>query len=149
MPHGELILVAEDSAEDYFFLERAIQRANVPLTLHRCADGEETKQYLSGVGDYANRQRFPLPALLLLDLNMPRVTGFEVLSWIKEQPLLKRIPVITFTSSSLRADIDRSFDLGSSSHVVKPVNAQELEDIVKAIHKWWLTISSKPGIEQG
>ena len=146
MAQPELILVAEDSAEDFFFLERALQRSNVPLRLHRCADGEEAKQYLSGAGIYADRTSFPLPALLLLDLNMPNVTGFEVLSWIKAEPFLKRIPVITFTSSNLKRDVDRSYDLGTSSHVVKPVNAQDLEEIVKAIHKWWLSISARPGV---
>ena len=148
MAQQELVLVAEDSAEDFFFLERALHRSNVPLRLHRCANGDEAKQYLAGMGEYADRARFPLPALLLLDLNMPHVTGFEVLSWIKTQPFLKRIPVITFSSSSLKKDVDKSYDLGTSSHVVKPVNAQDLEDIVRAIHKWWLSISARPGMKE-
>ncbi len=100
-----LILYAEDEENDVFFLERAFKIAGLPHSLCVVADGEEAIQYLAGVGPFANRTCHPLPALLLLDINMPKRTGLEVLEWLRQQSHFKSMPVLMFPSSSRREDV--------------------------------------------
>src|SRR4051812_49319470 len=114
------ILVAEDETADAFFLKRAFAKAGVPTTLQFVRDGQEAIEYLAGEGEFANRLVHPLPHLLLLDLKMPRMDGFQVVGWVRQQPLLKRLPVIIFSSSDQEHDINRAYDLGANSYLVKP-----------------------------
>ncbi len=121
------ILIADDSADDGLFMNIAFERAGRTTPLQVTHDGVEAIAYLSGEGLYADRTQHPLPALLLLDLNMPRKNGFEVLAWIRRQPEFKLLPVHVLSASSRQADIDRACALGATSYIVKPGNFDELQ----------------------
>jgi CheY-like chemotaxis protein len=102
-------------------------------------------EYLSGVGNFANRKLHPMPSLILLDLKMPRKSGFEVLSWVRKNPNLKRLLVFIFTSSRHQEDVDHAYDLGANAFLVKPVGFERLIDELKAL-ELWLSLNEKPSM---
>ncbi|SPE61246.1 Response regulator receiver protein [Verrucomicrobia bacterium] len=138
------ILVAEDDSSDAFFLQRAFEKAGFAVRLHFTKDGQEVIDYLRGAEPFSDRQAHPLPHLLLLDLKMPRLNGFDVLRWIKEQPKLKRLLVIIFSSSEEVQDINQAYDLGANSYVAKPHAFEDLQGIVDRLKKYWLEVNKKP-----
>src|SRR5215470_8505875 len=138
------VLIAEDDPSDVFLLKRAFQLAQVPATLHFVRDGQEAIDYLEGENDYKDRQAHPLPDLLLLDLKMPKLNGFDVLSWLRRQPGLKRLLVTVLTSSDQPQDINRAYDLGANSYLLKPHSSHELSDLVKRVQKYWLEVNQSP-----
>ncbi|MGB3516114.1 MAG: response regulator [Elainellaceae cyanobacterium] len=140
------ILLVEDSSTDILFIQRAFQQANVANPIRIVKDGDEAVDYLAGQNGYADRSRHPLPALILLDLKLPRRDGLEVLDWLKQQPGLRRIPVIVLTSSREDTDIDRAYDLGVSSYLVKPVKMDALNRLIDTIGAYWLKINEFPTI---
>lgn len=140
------ILMAEDDENDVFFVERAFKQAQIANPLHRVQDGEEAMAYLRGDGQYADRDKFPIPYLLLLDLKMPRKNGFEVLAWLKQQPGLKRLPVVVLTSSKEDPDVNRAYELGANTYLVKPVKFEGLVDMMKTLNLYWLILAEKPTI---
>jgi len=107
-------------------------------------DGEEAIAYLSGEGDFADRERFPRPFLLLLDLKMPGADGFEVLRWVRAEPETKRLLVVVLTSSNLQADVDRAYDLGANSYLVKPVSFDEMVNMIQRFEAYWSEINRIP-----
>lgn len=145
----EVILVVDDDENDAFFIERALKEALVANPRLRVRDGEEAIAYLKGEGGYGDREKFPLPHLMLLDLKMPRKNGFEVLEWVRRQPGLRRLPVIILTSSREDADINHAYDLGANTYLVKPVQPESLVDMAKAIKLHWLTLAEKPHLRAG
>src|SRR5262245_8374290 len=120
------ILVAEDEADDAFLLERAFARAGIKATIQLARDGQEAVDYLRGSKPSTDRQAQPLPVLVLLDLKMPRLDGFDVLEWLRQQPGLRRLSVVVFSSSNEPRDINRAYDLGANSYAVKPVDPASL-----------------------
>jgi len=138
------ILLVEDDPNDVLLLKRAFRRANIVNPLQVIADGEAAVHYLSGVGTYADRQSYPLPVLMLLDLKLPRRSGHEVLAWLRQQPGLKRLPVVVLTSSQEHIDIDKAYDLGANSYLVKPVGFDALIEMVRKLNMYWLTINETP-----
>lgn len=140
------ILLVEDSSTDILFIQRAFQQANVVNPIRIVKDGDEAVDYLAGQNGYGNRDDYPLPALILLDLKLPRRDGLEVLDWLKRQPILKRIPVIVLTSSREDKDIDRAYDLGVSSYLVKPVKMDSLNQLINTIEAYWLRINEFPNV---
>ena len=100
------ILVAEDQPGDVFLLKRAFLRAGITAPLHFVRDGQEAIDYLRGTESFRDRTAYPFPCLMLLDLKMPRINGFEVLDWVRQQPALKRLPIIVLTSSNISEDVD-------------------------------------------
>ncbi len=141
---AQTVLFAEDDDNDAFFLERAFKQANIANPLHRAVDGEEAIAYLAGEGKYADREKYPLPCLTMLDLKMPRKNGFDVLQWLRAQPGLKRMPVVVLTSSKEDPDINRAYDLGANTYVVKPVQFDGLAEMIKALAFYWLILAEKP-----
>lgn len=135
------MLVAEDREEDIEILKIACAKAKVTLPLHFVRNGVEAIEYLNGQGRYVNRR---LPTLLLLDINMPLLNGFEVLQWLRCQPRLRRLLVIVFTSSSLTHDVNRAFDLGANSYLVKPSDMSELEQIARSLQDYWVKLNRHP-----
>src|SRR6266852_4538612 len=103
-----------------FLLKRAFATARIPAIFQFVTDGQEAIDYLSGTNQYADRNEYPLPDLMLLDIKMPRLDGFAVLDWLRKQPCLKRLPVTMFSSSDMEKDIDRAYELGANSFLVKP-----------------------------
>lgn len=139
-----IMLVAEDQADDIEILKLAFERAEVSATLRFVSNGEEVIQYLNGEERFANRGEYPMPRLLLLDLKMPLKNGFEVLEWLQLQPGLRRLPVIVFTSSELPQDINRAFDLGANSYLVKPFAFEKLKEIARALDAFWFKLNRGP-----
>lgn len=127
------VLYAEDDDNDVFLMQRAFAKACVSNPLHTVVDGSEAIQYLSGAGKFSNRDRFPMPCLLLLDLNMPRQSGLEVLEWVRTQPYLRELSVIILTSSSQDRDIGSAHALGANGYLVKPASSEKLIDLVTGL----------------
>ena len=141
---ADLILIAEDDEDHVFFLRRALQQGKVLNPVFVVSDGEEAIAYLKGEGKFADRYEYPLPALLLLDLKMPKKDGLEVLEWIREQPCLRRLRVVMLTTSDDRKDVDRAYDLGANSFMVKPLEKNQLIGLTEAIRGYWLWMSAAP-----
>ncbi len=137
------ILHVDDDQNDLLLLEHACRAANLSYTVKSAPDGDMAIAYLSGRGSYGNRLTNPLPALVLLDLKMPRKSGFEVLTWIRNQPSLKRMLVFIFTSSRHQEDIDKAYELGANAYLVKPVGFERLVEELKALDTW-LAMNEKP-----
>jgi CheY-like chemotaxis protein len=132
------ILVAEDDPTDAYFFQRAFKRAGLPVTLHFVRDGQEVLDYLQGAEPFADRIRHPLPQLVLLDLNMPRVDGYEVLKRVRRQPDLNGLQIVIFSGSDQPTDIERALGLGANSYLVKPHSMEELTAVVGLFKKHWL-----------
>ena len=135
------ILMAEDDPEDQLLVRRAFERSRLVNSLDIVNDGQELLDCLNRRGGYANA---PRPDLILLDLNMPRVDGREALAAIKDDPELKIIPVVALTTSSAEEDIVRSYDLGVSSYVEKPVTFDKLCEMVAVLGRYWCEIVTLP-----
>ncbi len=140
----ESILVAEDLEEDVALLKRAFTKAGIKVPLHFVRNGHEAISYLGGEQPFTDRRKYPLPALLLLDLKMPISGGFDVLEWLCSQPGLDRLPVVVFTSSDAAEDINRAYDLGANSYLVKPSQINKLEDVARFLESYWLKLNRSP-----
>jgi DNA-binding response OmpR family regulator len=143
----DIILLVEDSPSDVLLIQRAFRKANVTVPLQVVTDGEAAVFYLSGQEPYSDRIRHPLPVLILLDLKLPRKSGAEVLQWLRQQPVLNRLPVVVLTSSKEYADINQVYDLGANAYMVKPVAFDNLVDIVKTLNMHWIIFNEKPQVE--
>jgi CheY-like chemotaxis protein len=135
------ILLVEDDENDVFFMKRAMKAAQILNPLQVASDGRQAIRYLEGAGEYNDRELFPLPKLVLLDLKLPYVMGLEVLKWIREQPELKGIIVLVFSSSKMAEDIHTSYLLGANSYLVKPSDPQALTEKVKVIKDYWIDVN--------
>lgn len=143
------ILLVEDDPDDVFFLQEAFKKAGMAEALKVVRDGEDAVAYLLGSDAYADRRLFPVPALVLLDLKLPRKSGLEVLEWRRGQPGMERIPVIVLTSSQSDADLTAAYELGANSYLVKPIDSQAQLDMVEAIGRYWIGLNKAPGGETG
>jgi CheY-like chemotaxis protein len=138
------ILIAEDDEEDRMFVQDAWAENRLNNDLRFVTDGEELMDYLLHRGEYEDPNDSPRPGLILLDLNMPRKDGREALEEIKAHPSLRSIPIVVLTSSKAEEDILRSYDLGISSYLVKPVTFEKLIDLVQGMGRYWLEIVELP-----
>ncbi len=145
----ETILLVEDDPNDVLLMQRAFEKAKLTNPVQVAERGEMAVAYLAGETPYDDRERFPLPALMLLDLKLPRMSGFEVLVWLRQQPVLKRLPVVVLTSSKESKDINRAYELGANSHLVKPVSFDDLVDTVKTLNHYWFLLCARPEIFPG
>lgn len=137
------ILQVEDDPNDVFLLQHAMKRVGVTNPVQIARDGQEAIDYLQGAGKFADRERFPLPCLVLLDLKLPYVMGLDVLRWIRSQPGLA-LAVLILTASAEDTDISAAYALGANAFLTKPSEASKLEDMVKAIKEFWLTHNMLP-----
>ena len=138
------ILVADDDADDRMMAKDALDECRLSNQLHFVEDGVDLMNYLRRQGRYADAATTPRPGLILLDLNMPKMDGREALREIKADPALRRIPVVVMTTSKAEEDIYRSYDLGVSSYVAKPVTFEGLVEVMKALGKYWFEIVELP-----
>lgn len=130
---SKIVLLVEDDPDDVLLIRRAFVRSAPELQLRVVGDGESAREYLRGIGSYANREENPVPALILLDLKLPRRTGFELLEWMKEEPSVSQIPVIVHTSSREPNDIERACTLGARYYLVKPNRPEDLRHAIRAV----------------
>ena len=125
-------------------MKHAFQEIGLENPMQVAVDGREAINYLKGVGQYADRERFPLPCLVLLDLKLPRVMGLEVLKWIREQSELRTLIVIILSSSQLMPDIEWAYQLGANAYLVKPSTPPELRELATGIKLFWLKLNHAP-----
>ena len=147
-PH-QTILLAEDNATDALMVQRAFKKAHLMNPVQVVDDGDKAVAYLAGEGPYADREKCPLPVLLLLDLKLPRRSGLEVLEWLRKQDGLKRLPVVVLTSSRESSDVNRAYDLGANSYLVKPVDFDPLLEMVKTLGLYWVMMNERPDTDTG
>ena len=138
------ILVIEDDPNDLFFIKRAFSTLTTSCRMQAVGDGAEAIDYLRGVDDYADRSRFPMPALILMDLKMPRVDGFEFLAWLRREAGLRMIPVVVFSSSNLEEDVRRAYDLGANSFILKLQDNTALPETLRTLAAYWLEVCETP-----
>lgn len=138
------ILMADDDLDDCEFARRALEEARVLNPIRFVHNGEQLLDYLYRRGSFTDPDDSPTPALILLDLNMPRVDGREALESIKADPRLRKIPVIALTTSSAEEDIHRSYDLGVNSYITKPVSFRSMVDVMSTVGSYWLEIVALP-----
>lgn len=138
------VLLVEDNSTDVILIRRAFDKARLVNPIRVLDDGDAAVAYLSGEGPYANRATYPLPILLLLDLKLPRRSGLEVLEWLRAQPTLRRLPVVMLTSSREDRDVNKAYDHGVNSYLVKPVEFDDLIEMLKTVNLYWLLLNERP-----
>ncbi|WP_338877167.1 response regulator [Spirosoma sp. SC4-14] len=137
------VLIADDDADDRMFLEQAMRQNGYTQAINFVEDGEQLMEYLRQQGRY-NEQNAPWPNLLILDLNMPRKNGFQALSEIKDDPELRRLPVVVMTTSSTDEDVIKTYNLGVNSFVTKPFNFNRLVEMIGALKTYWMDTVKLP-----
>jgi CheY-like chemotaxis protein len=141
---GMPILLVEDDPNDVALVSRAIRRGNLTNPVEAVTDGETAVSYLEGHGAFADRTAHPLPVLILLDLNPPMRSGHEVLSWLREREVLRRIPVAGLISSMEPGEVDLADDAGVDAYLVKPVDVEALIELVASVDLFWLILNDPP-----
>jgi CheY-like chemotaxis protein len=131
------VLMADDSEEDRFFVQRALAASGVGSFFQGVGDGSEAIDYLRGKGSFGDRKEYPFPNVLLLDIKMPGLGGFDVLKWLGKHPECKVIPTIVFSSSGHESDIHESYVLGANAFMVKPTSADELAHLIQLTYEFW------------
>ena len=134
----QVVLSVDDNDVDGALLERAFKRTSIPARLYRVSEGPQALAYLAGDGIYRDRDSYPLPDLVLLDLAMPKMSGVEVLKWIRQQPIVKRTIDLIFTSSEKPDDLRAANEIGADGYLLKPTKFDDLKKLVKQIHDEWL-----------
>lgn len=135
---NKIVLLVEDTANDIVLMRRAWKKEQVNARLEVVTDGQAALHYLDGKGQYSNREQFPLPCMVLLDLKLPYIMGMEVLAWIRAQSCFKTLPVIILSTSALGSDVDQAYQLGANAYLVKPSDVAQLTEIVRLIRDFWL-----------
>ena len=148
MADAAVILLIEDLEDDVALLRRAFRAAGVPNPVVAVSSGQEALDYLEGTGKYRARIDFPLPRLILLDLKMPGMDGFEVLQWIKGRAELRQIPVIVLTPSSDLKDIKRAYHLGANSYIAKEAEFGDAVGMSRLLKEYWLGINRGPQVNE-
>lgn len=137
------ILIADDDTDDRLFMDQALRQNGYTQAVHFVEDGEELMEYLRHEGRY-NESNAPWPNLLILDLNMPRKNGFQALEEIKDDPKLRRLPVVVMTTSAADEDVVKTYNLGVNSFVTKPFNFNRLVEMVGALKTYWMDTVKLP-----
>jgi len=139
MPKTTTFLLAEDDSNDAFFVEQGFKKSPGAIELRTVQDGAQAMEYIQGKGNFADRQKFPLPDVVLLDIKMPRVNGFEFLHWLRnDAPSNVRLtPVVIMSSSSESSDVTRAYTLGANSYFVKPADFQAYQYRIQELGSYW------------
>ena len=139
------LLLVEDNEDDAFLMIRAIKGAGIDADcLHVARDGKEALDYIFGRGNFVDRKQFPAPSLVLLDLKLPQVSGFEVLSAVREQGESRAVIMVVLTSSNHPSDIRKSYQLGANSYVVKPGSFEKLAEFARTLKEYWILWNRAP-----
>lgn len=135
----DTILLAEDNPDDVFLMRRALRKAGITAQLQVTQNGEEAIDYLAGAGIYADRNIYPKPSIVILDIKMPKKTGLEVLEWLRNNSHLQVIPTVVMSASEIADDIQASYVLGANTFFVKPSSFDELVKLLSAFEAYWST----------
>jgi CheY-like chemotaxis protein len=135
---NQALLLVEDNEDDVFLMRRALKQAEIHNPLYVVADGEQAIDYLAGNGEFNDREQYPFPTLVFLDLKLPFKSGHDVLAWIRNEAALIELVVVILTSSDEPSDIDRAYKLGANSYLVKPPTLIQLRDLAKSFKWYWL-----------
>lgn len=146
MNRPDPILLVEDNPDDVFFMNRACRQAEIVQSLQVVENGRAAIDYLSGTGEFADRAKYVLPCLILLDLKLPYKSGADVLQWIRESETLRNLPVIILTTSAEQSDVERAYRLGANAFLVKPANMNDLIRMLKTLKAFWLEYNVLPQI---
>ena len=144
MYHTRNVLLAEDNADEALLVQWAWKKVKLPGNLQIVRYGQEAVDYLEGEGKYADRDKYPLPDLVLLDIKMPKRTGLEVLEWIRHQEPLARLPVVIVSSSQIQSDVNRAHELGVNAYLVKPVDFDEFFRILQILAEFFIKYAVRP-----
>lgn len=144
MADHAVVLLAEDEEDYVLLVQRAFAEAKIPNPLYVVSNGQDLMSYLKGDGQYANREEYPLPELLLLDLKLPRFSGLEAIGWIRSQPGLQGLRILVLTSSEQIRDVNDAYRLGANSFLVKPFDFVDLIQLSRLISEFWLKASKTP-----
>jgi CheY-like chemotaxis protein len=137
------ILLVEDEENDALLVKMAFKKNAIPNPVQWVRDGLEAIAYLNGEGEFADRERYPFPEVLILDLKMPRMNGLELLAWIRDHPEFRVIPTIIMSASRLDSDVEKAYALGANTYMIKPSAFDDLAKMVKLAHDYW-GVSIKP-----
>lgn len=148
-PDPRTVLLAEDDESYALLLKCAFKDAGFDHQLHHVNDGAEAMAYLKGEAQYADRLRYPVPCVALVDLKMPKVNGFELLEWIRHHSQCRHLPVVVLTLSDEIRDIQKAYSIGANSFLVKPPRVEELKQIVEMIDSYWLKLNRTENQPQG
>ena len=140
------ILLVEDSEDNVFLVRHAMHKAGITARLEVATSGEQAIEYLGGINGYSDWNQFPLPSIVLLDLKMPGMDGFDVLKWIRQRPGLKALRVAMLTSSEMPSEIKMAHDLGANIFLTKPVQLERLVQIMKTLNEHWLQQAQSPAV---
>jgi CheY-like chemotaxis protein len=144
--NGKLhVLLAEDNPNDIALLKHALDKNNSNADVKVARDGEEVMEYLQGKGKYSDRLKFPFPDLLILDLKMPRMTGLEVLNWLRDNPKCAGLPKVMLSGSGLDKDVEEAYRLGVNTYFQKPSTVTELRDLIHLLINYWALSQRPPG----
>ena len=132
------IVVADDDSSDLELLQLAVERSGVPANVHEVRDGQEAIEYLEGANPFTDRQLHPFPDLLILDLKMPRMDGFQVLDWLRAHPDCGQLPVVMLSSSSLERDVEEAYRRGANTFFTKPMDYGKFSDLVRLMIHYWI-----------
>lgn len=138
------VLLAEDDEDDYMLTKEAFVETGMAHVLYRVKDGEELMDYLLHQGAYSDPNYAPVPALILLDLNMPKKNGYEALKEIKSNPGLRQIPIVVLTTSKQKEDVQAAYDLGANSFITKPGDFSHFVNMIKSVTQYWFEESKLP-----
>jgi CheY-like chemotaxis protein len=144
MDRNLTVLIAEDNEDDALFLGRAFRKIGLKNPVQILTDGGEVMKYLKAEGKYADRQKHPFPGVLFLDIKMPRVSGFQVLEWLREHPECRVIPTMIFSSSSQPQDVTRAYQIGANAYFVKPNTLEELQEMLQYAYEFWARCAKPP-----
>ena len=147
-PEKGIILLVEDRDDDVLFTQRAFQKAKIVNPLYVVKSGQEAIWYLEGRGKFENRAEFPVPDLVLLDINMPNGDGFTVLRWVRAHAGLRGLRIVMLTTSDENDDIDTAYLLGANSYLVKPMNFEEYANIMGIAVRFWFEQSEAPSLNR-
>ena len=140
-----MVLLVEDDPADVRLIQRAFRKLESTVPMTRLTNGDDAVAYLSGAAPYENRAAYPIPSVILLDIKLPRRSGFEVLDWLRRQrSALRRLPVVMLTSSRHSVDVNRAYDLGANSYLAKPETPSDLDRLASEFQAYWLSLNQPP-----
>jgi CheY-like chemotaxis protein len=132
------ILQVEDDENDVLLMRYALSAAGVRHPLIHVQDGQEAIDYLAGEGEFQDRIRHPFPCMILLDINLPRRSGLDVIQWIRSRPELRSLVVIVFSASAVQREVDQAYASGANSFLIKPAGLEELTGMLRTVHAYWM-----------